>query len=146
MRLIIIADDKSVSIDGVKFEDIDLSSLPENIHAVQWYGTHGEVEFKGNVLNLEIDNVDAFQEIINAWEVRKYAHDNPPPPSEEVLLSNAKEDADYLLKESDWSVLPDVFLANKDAWISYRQALRAIRAAPSSKPTWPTKPPIIWGV
>lgn len=58
MRLTIIPDDKKVGIDGVFFANLDLSTcgIPENIHALQWYETEGEVEFSGKPkpLNEEI--------------------------------------------------------------------------------------------
>jgi hypothetical protein len=144
MRLTIIADDKTVIIDGIKFSNIDLSSLPENVHAVQWYDDHGEIEFKGNVPNQDITNIDAYQEIINAWNVRKYLVDNPPPPPDEIILNSVKFEVDMLLIGSDWAVLPDVPLANKDEWILYRQNLRDIRTNLTVDPVWPTKPEVIW--
>lgn len=47
-----------------------------------------------------------------------------------------------LLSESDWTQLPDVPLATKQAWADYRQALRDITLQ-SGYPfdvTWPIKP------
>lgn len=47
MKITIIVDDGFVAVDGEGFNGIDLSELAaENIHAVQFYGTWGEVEFK----------------------------------------------------------------------------------------------------
>lgn len=46
MRLTIIADDKCISIDGEGYDGIYMPELPANIHALQWYETFGEVEFK----------------------------------------------------------------------------------------------------
>ena len=46
-----------------------------------------------------------------------------------------------LLEESDWTQLPDVPLATKEAWASYRQALRDITNRPDPfNVTWPTPP------
>lgn len=49
---------------------------------------------------------------------------------------------DELLRASDWTQLPDVPLATKQAWATYRQALRDITAQESYpfSVIWPTKP------
>ena len=44
--------------------------------------------------------------------------------SEETLWSRVRETRNALLLESDWVVLPDTIVSNKDAWLEYRQALR----------------------
>lgn len=44
-RLTIIADDGMVYVDGVALK-VDLASLDPTIHAVQWYGSAGEIEFR----------------------------------------------------------------------------------------------------
>jgi hypothetical protein len=43
MRVVIIAEENRVSVEG-QSETVDLSTLDEDIHVVQWYGTVGEVE------------------------------------------------------------------------------------------------------
>lgn len=47
-----------------------------------------------------------------------------------------------LLNQSDWTQLPDVPLATKEAWAIYRQALRNItnQAGFPTQVEWPTKP------
>lgn len=46
-----------------------------------------------------------------------------------------------LLTACDWTQLPDVPQATRDAWTSYRQALRDITTQPDpAKITWPTAP------
>lgn len=49
---------------------------------------------------------------------------------------------DTLLAESDYTQLPDVNLANKQEWITYRQLLRDIpqNYQESHAVVWPTKP------
>lgn len=49
MRITVIADDKSISIDGETYDKISMPELPSNIHAIQWYDTFGEIEFKTEV-------------------------------------------------------------------------------------------------
>lgn len=45
MKITIIADDGFVSQDGVGYTGLALN-LDANIHAVQWYDTYGEIEYK----------------------------------------------------------------------------------------------------
>lgn len=50
MRLTIIPTDGLVNKDNYSFRGLDLStcSIPDNVHALQWYETEGEVEFVTN--------------------------------------------------------------------------------------------------
>lgn len=81
MKLTIIADDKAVGVDGVFFESLDLSQLDPSVHAVQWYGEYGEVEYKtvfaGGVIskpaNQIITDVTPYQFAIDAWNAVKDA-------------------------------------------------------------------------
>lgn len=41
----IIADDKAVVLGGVSYSGLTFP-LDSNIHAVQWYGEYGEIEYK----------------------------------------------------------------------------------------------------
>ena len=47
MKLTIIPSDGAVYKEGVSYSGLDLSSVPANVHALQWYETEGEVEFSG---------------------------------------------------------------------------------------------------
>jgi len=47
MRLTIIPSDGAVYKDNYYFSKLDLSSVPTNVHALQWYEAEGEVEFNG---------------------------------------------------------------------------------------------------
>ena len=81
MRLTIIPDDGFVSIDGIGFSGIDLSFMEKKIHAVQWYGSRGEIEireleFNKIIQNKVIDSIDEFQNVINKWHEEKQKFDN----------------------------------------------------------------------
>jgi len=76
MRVTILPDDKSVSVDGEGYGGLDLSFMDADIHAVQWYDTHGEIERKDPVTkkmtsNEELTSLDQFQQAIAAWQVKK---------------------------------------------------------------------------
>jgi hypothetical protein len=80
MRMMILADDKSVAIDDEGYDGLNLSFLDPTIHAVQWYDTHGEVEHKDPATgkmtaNREIQSLDEFQQAITVWQAAKDAEE-----------------------------------------------------------------------
>lgn len=99
MKLVIVADDKRVCVDGVCFDDLDMSQLDPTFHAVQWVGEYGEVEYKSvfadGVItkpnNQVITDLAPYQWAIDAWNVAKAAKEaviaaesNTPEPVNEV--------------------------------------------------------------
>lgn len=58
----------------------------------------------------------------------------------EERASDIRAKRDALLAETDWMVLPDAKVANKDAVLEYRQALRDVPSQKGfpAKVTWPT--------
>ena len=54
MRLTIIPEDGAVYVDGVSYSHLDLSFIPSDIHALQWYDTYGELEFKRSFIDGQI--------------------------------------------------------------------------------------------
>ena len=89
MRVIIIAEDSRVSVEG-QSETVDLSTLDEEIHVVQWYGTVGEAEyfnapgakFKANT---PITDFTPYQKYVDAWTVEA----QKPLPAKPVLTNAA---------------------------------------------------------
>ena len=81
MRLTIVADDGAVGVDGEFFSGLDLSALDPTIHAVQWYGEYGEVEFKTRFeygasvkpANEAITDVTPYQFAVSVWQAAKDA-------------------------------------------------------------------------
>lgn len=77
MRLVILndgANKMTVGVDGTFYSDLDATALQSDIHAVQWYGDHGEIEKKDPVTgkmvaNENITEVDDFQFAVDAWNV-----------------------------------------------------------------------------
>jgi hypothetical protein len=62
-----------------------------------------------------------------------------------LTVGDNKQRAEKLLQDSDWTVLPDVNLANKTEWETYRAAVRAIaRDSQEGDLNWPTKPQNVW--
>ena len=73
MRLTIIPEDGRVVIGGVPYTGIDLSFIPSDVHAIQWYDTWGEIERKDPVTfkmvaNDPIDDITPYQAAVDLWD------------------------------------------------------------------------------
>ena len=63
------------------------------------------------------------------------------PRTHETQWPFIRSERDRRLLASDWTQLPDVPLATKEAWATYRQALRDITEQPDPfNIVWPTPP------
>ena len=79
MRLTIVADDSAVGVDGEFLSPLNLSQLDASIHAVQWYGEYGEVEYKTQLgngalvkpANRLITDVTPYRFAVDAWNAAK---------------------------------------------------------------------------
>ena len=58
----------------------------------------------------------------------------------DLLKDEMREERNKLLKESDYTVLPDFPTSNKQAWLDYRQQLRDFPMIWSVGTPFPTKP------
>jgi predicted O-linked N-acetylglucosamine transferase (SPINDLY family) len=134
MRLTIISSDKFISIDGQGLLDIeqDLSWIPSNVRAVQWYDTWGEVEYKDETPNLRIEELGIFDQAVedlNNEIVRieqKQIADAEAAEAARDYWEELRVLRNQRLVESDWTQVADAPLTEeqKVAWQSYRQALR----------------------
>lgn len=81
MRVTIIPVDGTVIKDGVPYTGLSFSLADPTIHAIQWYGTEGELEIidaRGRIIeNRNITDLSPYQAALDAWQER---HDNPPQP------------------------------------------------------------------
>lgn len=80
MRVTIIPIDTFCAVDGIGFDGIDMTSVPKDVHAVQWFGTWGEEEIldlkTGRIdRNEKIDNLDAYQSVLNSYWLIRNQHD-----------------------------------------------------------------------
>ena len=75
MRLSILPSDNAVYVDGFCYVDIDMSWMPKiddvEIHAVQWYDNHGEIELVTTAPNIEIKELGVFQKAFELWEEKR---------------------------------------------------------------------------
>lgn len=84
MRVTIIPADRMVMVDGEARAPLEFAIAPA-IHAVQWHGATGEVEFiatsaDGKPPNMDISDFAPFQAAVDAW--RAWAPSPSPPPAE----------------------------------------------------------------
>ena len=81
-RVTIIPVDGFCSVEGVGYTDIDMASVPADVHAIQWYGNHGEVEIKDTltgklVRNEFIADLSEYQSVLASyWATRTAAEES----------------------------------------------------------------------
>ncbi len=69
MNIVIITEDRLVIVDGepLVFE----FTIDPNIHAVEWNGTEGNVQFKDGTPNEELTDISAYQKYVIAHAAEK---------------------------------------------------------------------------
>lgn len=74
MKVTIIRSDNTVYVDGVS-KIIDCSALPTFVHAVQWTGEKGWIEFAEDGegrkhANMSIIDMSSYQFLIEQWQIQ----------------------------------------------------------------------------
>jgi hypothetical protein len=159
MKLTIVPSDKTICIDGQCILEIqqDLSWIPTNIHALQWYDTYGEVEYNDGSPNEKIEELGIYQQAVIDYQNEIQRLENEKIAQE--AASEAAKDywaelrimRDKLLSNSDWTQIPDAPLTEtqKTTWQTYRQQLRDLPeniqdpkplVLDSSHSDWPISP------
>lgn len=54
----VIKNDTAIYVDEVAIDQCDMAGLPDDLHALQWNGTNGHIEYTGN----EKPNLDVSSE------------------------------------------------------------------------------------
>lgn len=144
MHFVIIVEDSVTVKDGTGYEiamgDI---GIPSNVHAVQWFGADGEIEYTDGSANTLITELPAWAvACLDAHDVKEAEFqaavaldDTPPDPADEARFMR-----DRLLVETDWWAMSDRTMTAEQT--AYRQALRDItdQAGFPDNIVWPTKP------
>ena len=73
--LTIVRQDSAVTVDGVGLGGIDCTSLASNIHAIQFDGTNGEIEYNDGKVNEAITSISAYSTITDAHATQVTAND-----------------------------------------------------------------------
>jgi hypothetical protein len=104
MRVSIIKDDGTVVKDGVAYTGLDLSVLPSEFHALQWYDTKGDVESKdadGNPVNTAITDFSSYQWCVDAWQAAYDAEQAAIAAAEAAAAAAAAEAAEAAEAEAE---------------------------------------------
>ena len=106
MRLTIVKPDNLMIIDQEPVTiDLTAFSLPEHFHALQWYGNRGELEFDDGSPNQPIDNITAYQPLIDRYAELKKQAENPPPLPEAEQYKLLVSQRNSYLNQTDWLIL-----------------------------------------
>ena len=160
MKLTIIPEDKFIGIGTTGYVGIntDWSYIPTGVHAVQWDGSSGEVEYDDGSPNVGITSLGVYEAAVTHHEnerLRLVAQ----AVADQATLDNKdwnrvfRHKRSIRLEDSDWTQGNDSPLSTskKTEWATYRQTLRdlpatkdeATRKAMSKDENhsgWPTEP------
>ena len=149
-KVTIIADDGVVGVDGV-FRSVDLTGLDPDIHAVQWNGAAGEIEYRAGRPPEVMNDLTLFQPLVDLWAAAA-----PPAPTLDQM--KASKHGEFMteglsriaLQVPDWDSLAAIKavaglwpaiagtanagqLAAKDVYLYLRDAVPAKLAAVPSR-------------
>ena len=76
MKLTIIKDDGAVYKDNVSYSSLSLPTIPSDVHALQWNGTTGWIEFVDNLKpNETITELPSWaNDALTAWQIAYDTH------------------------------------------------------------------------
>ena len=151
MKLTIIPADGAVGEDGVFYLELNLSScaIPADVHALQWDGAAGSIEYNTPVPNESITELPAWANCC----MTKWTEANTPVPPAPPTAEQNKQTAVSKLQATDWTTIPDVgdptksnpYLSNVQDFVVYRNAVRQYAINPvAGTINWPTLPQEVW--
>jgi hypothetical protein len=112
---------------------------------------YGLYEFSSQPTPDTYENVVEVEPVKNASGIWMQTWSIVPMTTEEVadkneqLRQKTKQQAEYLLQQTDWTQMPDVDLVNKADFTAYRVEVRAIALNPPvTVSEWPVKPEEVW--
>lgn len=76
MKVTIVMEDELVIVEGVAYK-VDLRDLPPYLHAIQWNGSYGELEFRADkatgkkLPNISFTDFSPFEYLVGRWRVQK---------------------------------------------------------------------------
>ena len=164
MKVTIITEDKFISVGGTGYLGIstDWSYIPSNVHAVQWNGSSGEVEYTDGSPNVGITSLGVYAPAVTHHETERLRL-AAIEVAEQAQLADKDWDNEFrrqrrfVLEDCDWTQANDSPLSSskKTEWATYRQVLRDLpsnkdeatrkamaeaKATNKSHSGWPTPP------
>ena len=70
-KVSIIKPDSAVYVDNYWIDEMDVSLVASNIHAIQWDGSNGHIEYNDGTDNEEITDISPYQSIIDDHATKK---------------------------------------------------------------------------
>ena len=123
MNVSIVKEDRVVMVDGegINFDFV----LADNIWAVQWNGTTGEVEHNDGTANREITDFAEFQGLVDAYNAEKQRLADEATQAEVDRIANMTY-ADKRAAEYPEVVdqLDDIYHNGIDGWTSTIRAIK----------------------
>ena len=108
---------------------------------IKWDAIDEELPFTASPDDCE-EHGRAIFAAAQAGEYGEVAEFVPYVPTQEEKAAAIRAERDALLTATDWTQLPDVPVATREAWAVYRQALRDVTQQAGFPDTveWPVKP------
>ena len=136
-KLTIIPSDKFIGVGLTGYigigSDSDWNWIADNIHAVQWNGTTGHVEYNDGTPQVGLTTIADYSAAYRKWE-----HEKIRLATEQTRIENERDNQDWAkvlrkwrniyLEDSDWIVAKssEEGVAVPTEWKTYRKALRDI--------------------
>ena len=137
MRVTVIPDDQFIMVNGEALEPVPCE-YDEDVHAIQWDGTRGHIEFvmpDGGITTTPVSSMEV-QPYIDAWQAEKErleAITDTPPTVEEVAAAKQEElGAAYTTFLS--AIQPEYTSLERDTWAAQSQEAARILANPDLAP------------
>lgn len=159
MKLTIIVDDRLIKIDNEGLGEIqeDMSWIPNDVHAIQWNGDTGHIEYKTGKPNETITELGIYEKAVETLSSEKLRREREEIEAQEAIdlitdwTNSLRNLRNHRLTKCDWTQIPDNSLTEdqKAAWRTYRQLLRDLPdtvsdpkslVKDSNHPDWPTPP------
>lgn len=104
-RITIVPSDDTVIVDG-EARQINMTGIDPTIHAVQWFGDDGEVEFNDGTPHRTIVNLAPYQVFITRWT--DAAPPPPPPPLPKSAADLTNKEIEQLLVDKGVVTRPEI--------------------------------------
>jgi len=121
-KVTIITTDSAVYVDNYWISEMDVSSVASNIHAIQWDGSNGHIEYNDGKKNEEITDISPYQSIIDDHATKK---------AEQEAAEQAEVDAQTALeatygwkREQEYPTIQECVHAILDDELTALQVLR----------------------
>lgn len=135
MKITIIPIDGAVYVDGMSYSNLVWLDTPSNVHAVQWNGTNGWIEYNDGQINETIYALPAWTDLaLDAWNsanIKNQSKNQEDPYVNltfEQKMTLVRIERDKRIAASDWTQADDVKRSHSTDWTllweSYRQSLR----------------------